>query len=145
MKHGCEWHGLTKAEERRIKLKIPRQEMPEQDQKLRTHNFMEVPYGLTTELALLEAGRCLQCKTPKCVEGCPVYIDIPEFIRLICDEKFDEAAKKIKERNVLPAVCGRVCPQEDQCEELCILGIKDKPVAIGYLERFVSDFERKMD
>ncbi|MCK4312501.1 MAG: NADPH-dependent glutamate synthase [Candidatus Cloacimonetes bacterium] len=119
--------------------------MPEQDQKLRTHNFMEVPYGLTTELALLEAGRCLQCKKPKCVDGCPVNIDIPEFIRLICEEKFDEAAKKIKERNVLPAVCGRVCPQEDQCEELCILGIKDKPVAIGHLERFVADFERKMD
>ncbi|NQV18436.1 MAG: NADPH-dependent glutamate synthase [Armatimonadetes bacterium] len=119
--------------------------MPAQDQKLRTNNFMEVPYGLTTELALLEAGRCIQCKNPKCVEGCPVNIDIPEFIRLICDEKFDEAAKKIKERNVLPAVCGRVCPQEDQCEKLCILGIKDKPVAIGNLERFVADYERKMD
>ena len=145
LKYGCQWNGLTKADERRIKLKIPRQEMPEQDQKLRTHNFMEVPYGLTTELALLEAGRCLQCKKPKCVDGCPVNIDIPEFIRLICEEKFDEAAKKVKERNVLPAVCGRVCPQEDQCEELCILGIKDKPVAIGYLERFVADFERKMD
>ena len=145
LKHGCKWYGLTKADERIIKLKIPRQEMPAQDQKLRTHNFMEVPYGLTTELALLEAGRCLQCKNPKCVEGCPVNIDIPEFIKLICEEKFDEAAKKIKERNVLPAVCGRVCPQEDQCEQLCILGIKDKPVAIGNLERFVADYERKMD
>ncbi len=145
LKYGCEWHGLTKADERRIKLKIPRQEMPEQDQKLRIHNFMEVPYGLTTELALLEAGRCLQCKNPKCVEGCPVNIDIPGFIQLICDEKFDESAKKIKERNVLPAVCGRVCPQEDQCEKLCILGIREKPVAIGNLERFAADFERKMD
>ncbi len=145
LQHGCEWHGLTKADERRIKLKIPRQEMPEQDQKLRIHNFVEVPYGLTTELALLEAGRCLQCKNPKCVDGCPVNIDIPEFIRLLCEEKFNEAAKKIKERNVLPAVCGRVCPQEDQCEKLCILGIRDKPVAIGNLERFIADFERKMD
>jgi glutamate synthase (NADPH) small chain len=143
--HGCDWHGLTKADERRIKLKIPRQEMPEQDQKLRVNNFIEVPYGLTTELALLEAGRCLQCRNPKCVEGCPVNIDIPEFIKLICEEKFDESIKKIKERNILPAVCGRVCPQEDQCEKLCILSIRDAPVAIGNLERFVADFERKMD
>jgi glutamate synthase (NADPH/NADH) small chain len=145
LKYGCEWHGLTKADERSIKLKIPRQEMPEQDQKLRKHNFQEVPYGLTTELALLEAGRCLQCKTPKCVDGCPVNIDIPNFVRLITEEKFDEAAKKIRERNILPAVCGRVCPQEDQCEGKCVLGIKDNPVAIGNLERFVADYERKMD
>lgn len=145
LKYGCEWHGLTKADERTIKLKIPRQEMPEQDQKLRIHNFVEVPYGLTTELALLEAGRCLQCKTPKCVEGCPVNIDIPTFVRLITEEKFDEAAKKIRERNILPAVCGRVCPQEDQCEGRCVLGLRDNPVAIGNLERFVADYERKMD
>lgn len=145
LKYGCEWHGLTKADERTIKLKIPRQEMPEQDQKLRVQNFMEVPYGLTTELALLEAGRCLQCKTPKCVDGCPVNIDIPNFVRLITEEKFDEAAKKIRERNILPAVCGRVCPQEDQCESKCVLGLKDNPVAIGNLERFVADYERKMD
>lgn len=142
---GCEWHGLTKADERRIKLKIPRQDMPEQDQTLRVHNHQEVPYGYTTELALLEAGRCLQCKKPSCVDGCPVNVDIPAFIALIADEKFDEAAKKIKETNVLPAVCGRVCPQESQCEEKCIVGVKDKPVAIGRLERFVADFERKMD
>ncbi|MDZ4121523.1 MAG: hypothetical protein U1C33_03830, partial [Candidatus Cloacimonadaceae bacterium] len=76
LKHGCEWHGLTKADERTIKLKIPRQEMPEQDQRLRSHNFLEVPYGLTTELAQLEAGRCLQCTKPKCVNGCPVNVDI---------------------------------------------------------------------
>ena len=143
--YGCKWHGLSKADERIIKLKIPRQEMPEQDQKLRVNNFTEVPYGLTTELALLEAGRCLQCKTPKCVDGCPVNVDIPAFVRLICDEKFDEAAKKIKEKNILPAVCGRVCPQEDQCEKYCVLGIKDQPVAIGNLERYVADYERKMD
>ncbi len=145
LKHGCEWHGLTKADERKIKLKIPRQEMPEQDQTLRVHNYQEVPYGYTTELAQLEAGRCLQCKNPKCVEGCPVNIDIPSFIRLITENKLDEAAKKVKERNVLPAICGRVCPQETQCEIKCILSVKDKPVAIGRLERFVADYERKMD
>jgi len=144
-KQGCQWHGLTKRDERRVKLKIPRQAMPEQDQKLRVHNHQEVPYGYTSELALLEAGRCLQCKNPQCVLGCPVNVDIPTFIALVADEKFNEAAKKIKERNVLPAVCGRVCPQESQCEEKCILGHKDDPVAIGRLERFVADFERKMD
>lgn len=145
MKHGCTWHGLTKADENKIKLKIPRQEMPEQDMKLRVANHGEVPYGYTTELAQLEAGRCLQCKEPKCVNGCPVNVDIPSFIRLITEEKIDEAAKKIKEKNILPAICGRVCPQESQCEKHCILGIKDRSVAIGNLERFVADFERKMD
>ncbi len=144
-KYGCEWHGLSKADERKLKLKIPRQDMPEQDQKLRISNYQEVPYGYTTELALLEAGRCLQCKSPKCVDGCPVNIDIPAFISLIAEEKFDAAAKKIKEKNILPSICGRVCPQEDQCEKYCIVGIKDKPVAIGRLERFVADYERKMD
>ncbi|HOY30782.1 MAG TPA: NADPH-dependent glutamate synthase [Bacteroidales bacterium] len=128
-----------------MKLKIPRQEMPEQDQTLRVHNHQEVPYGYTTELASLEAGRCLQCKSPKCVEGCPVNVDIPEFIKLMREDNFDGAAKKIKERNVLPAICGRVCPQESQCEAKCVLGYKDKPVAIGRLERFVADFERKME
>jgi len=145
LKKGCEWHGLTKADERKIKLKIPRQEMPEQDQTLRIHNHQEVPYGFTTELASLEAGRCLQCKIPKCVDGCPVNVDIPNFIRLMREDDFDGAAKKIKERNVFPAICGRVCPQESQCEAKCVLGIKDRPVAIGRLERFVADFERKME
>jgi glutamate synthase (NADPH/NADH) small chain len=145
LKNGCEWHGITKEDEKKIKLKIPRQLMPEQDQKLRINNFQEVPYGYTTELALLEAGRCLQCKNPKCVEGCPVNIDIPGFIELITQEKFTDAVHKIKETNVFPAICGRVCPQESQCEILCILGRKDEPVAIGRLERFVADYERKMD
>jgi glutamate synthase (NADPH) small chain len=145
LKYGCDWHGLTKQDERHIKIKIPRQEMPEQDQKLRVQNYGEVPYGYTTELASLEAGRCLQCKNPKCVEGCPVNVDIPEFIKCIRADDFDGAAKKIKERNILPAVCGRVCPQESQCEAKCVLGYKTNPVAIGNLERFVSDFERKMD
>lgn len=144
-KYGCEWHGLTKRDERHIKLKIPRQEMPEQDQTLRVHNHQEVPYGYTTELAMLESGRCLQCKVPQCVTGCPVNVDIPTFIALVADGKFDEAAKKIKERNVFPAICGRVCPQESQCEQKCIMGVKDDPVAIGRLERFVADYERKMD
>jgi glutamate synthase (NADPH/NADH) small chain len=145
MKHGCTWHGLSRADENRVKLKIPRQEMPEQDMKLRVANHGEVPYGYTTELAQLEAGRCLQCKEPKCVKGCPVNVDIPMFVRLITEEKVDDAAKKIKETNMLPAVCGRVCPQESQCEALCILGLRDRPVAIGNLERFVADYERKMD
>jgi hypothetical protein len=130
LKKGCEWHGLTKADERRIKLKIPRQEMPEQDQTLRIQNYQEVAYGYTTELASLEAGRCLQCKNPKCVNGCPVNVDIPSFIKLMRSDDFDGAAKIIKERNVLPAICGRVCPQENQCEKNCLLGIKDKPVSI---------------
>ena len=145
LKYGCEWHGLSKADERKIKLKIPRQEMPEQDQKLRVQNFSEVPYGLTTELALLEAGRCLQCKNPKCVEGCPVNIDIPAFVQLIAEERIAEATLKVKEKNLFPAICGRVCPQESQCESLCILGKRDDPVAIGHLERFIADYERRMN
>jgi len=145
LKYGCEWHGLTKSDERNIKLKIPRQEMPEQDQKLRMHNFMEVPYGLTTELAQLEAGRCLQCTKPKCVEGCPVEVDIPAFIKLIREEDYEGAARKIKEKNILPAVCGRVCPQEDQGESKCVLGLRDTPLAIGNLERFVADWAMKME
>ncbi|MBW6513961.1 MAG: NADPH-dependent glutamate synthase [Candidatus Syntrophosphaera sp.] len=119
--------------------------MPEQDQVMRVHNFLEVPYGLTTELAQLEAGRCLQCTKPKCVEGCPVNVDIPEMIRKIRDEDYEGAARVVKERNVLPAVCGRVCPQEDQCEAKCVLGLRDSPVAIGNLERFVADWTMKME
>lgn len=125
--------------------KVPRQPMPEQDHHERILNFDEVPYGYTEELAIREAGRCLQCKKPKCVEGCPVDIDIPAFIELISRKEYVAAARKIKEKNVLPAICGRVCPQEDQCELKCILGIKDKPVAIGNLERYVADYEREND
>lgn len=143
-KYGCKWHGLSKRDEKSIEKKIQRQAMPEQDPKLRIRNHQEVPYGYTSELALLEASRCLQCKKPLCVEGCPVNVDIPGFISLIMEEKFDAAAKKIKETNVLPAVCGRVCPQETQCEEKCILSHKGDPVAIGRLERFVADYERNM-
>ncbi len=124
------------------KVRIPRQKMPEQDPKIRVKNFEEVPFGYTPELAKLEAGRCLQCKKPSCIEGCPVSIDIPGFISLILKEDFLGAARKIKEMNSLPAVCGRVCPQEDQCEKMCILGKKGEAVAIGRLERFAADFER---
>ncbi|MGM0530827.1 MAG: NADPH-dependent glutamate synthase [Bacteroidota bacterium] len=144
LQYGCEWHGLSKADERKIK-KISRQDMPEQDEILRVNNFEEVPYGYTSELAMLEAERCIQCKNPKCVEGCPVNVDIPGFISLVAGGEFDEAAKLIKKDNILPAICGRVCPQEDQCEALCILGKKDEPVAIGRLERFVADYERERE
>jgi len=116
--------------------------MPEQDPRRRRHNFEEVPYGFTEELAMMEAKRCLKCKKPLCMTGCPVNIRIPEFIRLIEEGKFIEAAWKLKEQNALPAVTGRVCPQESQCEAKCILGKKGEPVAIGRLERFAADFER---
>ncbi len=107
----------------------------------RIKNFNEVALGLTEAEAVAEARRCLFCKKPSCVGGCPVEIDIPSFIKLITEKKFDEAILKIKEKNNLPAVCGRVCPQEDQCECKCILNKKGKPVNIGSLERFVSDWE----
>jgi len=125
------------------KIKVDRVLMPEQDPDVRRRNFMEVPLGLSEEMAITEAKRCLQCKKPACVEGCPVSVAIPEFIKYIADGNFSAATKKLWERNALPAVCGRVCPQEEQCEGRCILGKKDKPVAIGYLERFAADWERK--
>jgi glutamate synthase (NADPH) small chain len=125
------------------KEKIDRARMPEQDPDIRRRNFEEVPLGLSDDTALLEASRCLQCKKPACVEGCPVSVDIPGFIAKIAENNFSGAANKLWERNALPAVCGRVCPQEEQCEGLCILGKKGKPVAIGYLERFAADYERK--
>jgi glutamate synthase (NADPH/NADH) small chain len=128
--------------DKKERLKIPRQPMPEQDPEDRARNFDEVPYGYTPELAVQEANRCLGCGKPKCVDGCPVNIDIPAFVQLVQDGKFLEAARKIKEQNALPAVCGRVCPQEEQCEQACVLGIKHDPVAIGRLERFVADYER---
>lgn len=130
------------SEKKPKKEKIPRQKMPEQSPDARRRNFDEVPLGYSPELAQLEASRCLQCKKPKCIAGCPVEIDIPRFIQLIVEGDFDASARKIKETNALPAICGRVCPQEDQCEQLCILGKKGEPVAIGRLERFAADWER---
>lgn len=120
--------------------KIP---MKEQAPLTRARNFMEVPYGYTPEEAVQEASRCLSCLKPTCRSGCPVAVDIPSFIKLIKEGKFIEAAWKIKEENALPAVCGRVCPQEIQCESLCILGKKGEPVAVGNLERFVADYARE--
>src|SRR6056297_2001184 len=124
------------------KKKEPRQPMPAQDSAVRSKNFDEVPLGLSPEAAVIEAGRCLQCKNPACVTGCPVGVDIPGFIKHIKEKNFTGAIQKIWERNSLPAVCGRVCPQEAQCEGKCVLGKKDKPVAIGHLERFAADYER---
>jgi len=109
----------------------------------RIRDFEEVPLGYTPEQAMEEARRCIQCKNPLCVGGCPVEVQIPEFIKLLAEGKFAEAAQKIKETNALPAICGRVCPQEEQCELKCILGVKGEPVAIGTLERFVADWERE--
>jgi len=141
----CQWHGIDEADEQKIRPALERQKKPEQDALLRIHNFQEVSYGFNRELAIAEANRCLDCKKPRCVEGCPVGIDIPAFIQLIRKGRFVDAARKIKEKNALPAICGRVCPQEDQCEKLCVLGIKGEPVAIGNLERFVADLERETD
>jgi glutamate synthase (NADPH/NADH) small chain len=122
--------------------KTPRQTMPEQPPLVRARNFEEVPLGYTAEQAVAEAGRCLQCKNPACVQGCPVNVDIPSFIKHIAGGDFDKAIGKIWERNSLPAVCGRVCPQEIQCEGNCLLGRKGEAVAIGNLERFAADWER---
>ncbi len=123
------------------RMKIPRQHSIEQNAEDRNKNFNEVSFGLNEELALLEAKRCLDCKNPVCIDGCPVRIDIPGFINLIIEKDYAGAADKIREANYLPAICGRVCPQEDQCEIVCILGKKHEPVAIGKLERFVADYE----
>jgi glutamate synthase (NADPH/NADH) small chain len=117
-------------------------EMPKQAVEQRVHNFDEVALGYIEELALMEAGRCLNCPKPQCKKGCPVEVPIPEFIQLIKEHKFAEAAKKLKEKNALPAVCGRVCPQEEQCQKFCVLGVRGDPVGIGRLERYASDWER---
>ncbi|MGL4594040.1 MAG: NADPH-dependent glutamate synthase [Thermoguttaceae bacterium] len=122
---------------------LSRNPMPEQPPKVRARNFLEVPLGYSPETAQNEAARCLNCKKPSCVDGCPVNVNIPAFLMLTKEGQFAAAARKIKETNALPAVCGRVCPQESQCESKCILGKKSEPVAIGRCERFVADFERE--
>ena len=120
--------------------KVP---MPEQDPKVRARNFQEVTLGYTEEMAVEEAGRCLNCKNPKCVEGCPVNVRIPEFIAKVRERDFKAAYEIITSTNALPALSGRVCPQETQCESKCVRGVKGEPVAIGRLERFVADWYRE--
>jgi glutamate synthase (NADPH) small chain len=136
-------HQSLKAKER---MQIPSQEMPNQDPNIRRHNLEEVALGYTPEEARLEAMRCLDCKKKPCMDGCPVQIDIPGFILKIADGNFQEAVDIIKQTSLLPSICGRVCPQETQCQETCTVGIGhknvDKAVAIGRLERFVADWER---
>ena len=117
--------------------------MPEQDPNVRNHNFQEVALGYTAEMAMEEAKRCLQCKKPKCVEGCPVNIHIPEFIAKVAEGDFQAAYEIVTSTNALPALSGRVCPQETQCESKCVRGVKGEPVAIGRLERFVADWYRE--
>jgi glutamate synthase (NADPH/NADH) small chain len=124
------------------RIKIPRQHMPEQPAEERRHNFAEVNTGLTVLGATTEALRCLECAKPHCKDGCPVNVKIDDFLRLVRDGDYLAAAAKIREDNVLPAITGRVCPQETQCEGCCILGRKFEPLGIGYLERFVADYER---
>lgn len=119
--------------------------MPCQEAADRKTNFNEVALGYSEEVALNEADRCLECKKPKCVEGCPVEVAIPDFIKLIKEKDYKGAATKLKEKNNLPAICGRVCPQESQCEAKCILSKKGDPVGIGRLERFVADYELNLD
>ena len=126
-----------------MKIKPKKTPMREQDPKERIKNFNEVPFGYTEEEAVIEAERCLQCPKPLCIEGCPVNVDIPGFIKAIRERDFDRAIKIMKNTNSLPAITGRVCPQETQCEERCVLGKKFEPVAIGRLEAFIADWEAK--
>ncbi len=125
-------------EDKKTKIRVKMKEQPPQ---VRARNFIEVPFGYTPDEAVEEASRCLSCKNPACREGCPVEVDIPAFISLIKERKFLDACYKVKEKNALPAVCGRVCPQEVQCESRCLIGKKGTPVAVGNLERFVADYE----
>ena len=120
-----------------------RNAMPEQPANVRNKNFEEVALGYTKEMAVDETQRCLNCPKPRCVSGCPVNVEIPAFIQAVAHEDFAEAIKILKRKNSLPAVCGRVCPQENQCESKCVLGIKGESVAIGRLERFVADYARE--
>lgn len=137
--HICHVGGIA-DEVRDKKHRIP---VREQDPKVRAKNFNEVCLGYNAEEAILEAQRCLNCKNPQCVKGCPVNVHIPEFIKYVAEGNFMEAAKVINRDSALPAVCGRVCPQEKQCEGNCVMGKKSEPVAIGKLERFVGDWVRE--
>ena len=126
-------------------MSLKKNEMPMQDAKVRAHNFEEVALGYNEETALDEADRCLNCKNPKCVSGCPVNIAIPEFISKVKEKDFNGAYEVISLSSSLPAICGRVCPQETQCEQQCVRGIKGEPVGIGRLERFVADYHNKQN
>ena len=117
-------------------------EMAKQEPKVRAKNFSEVALGYTEAEALEEASRCLQCPKPQCVTGCPVEVPIPAFIKCIREKKYAEGIATIKTKNALPAVCGRVCPQEEQCQKKCVIGKMGEPVSIGRLERFLADWER---
>jgi len=127
----------------RPKIKKEVVPIPKQKPEERRRNFNEVALGYSEEQALEEANRCLQCPKPQCIQGCPVEIEIPVFIKLLREGKYEEAIAKIKEKNVLPAICGRVCPQEEQCQKFCVVGKVGEPVSIGRLERFLADWERK--
>jgi glutamate synthase (NADPH/NADH) small chain len=126
------------------RIKVPRQPMPEQAAEERAHNFTDVNLGYSPELAQQEARRCLECAKPTCIDNCPVGVKVKEFVELIVVGDFLGAAAKIREDNVPRAVNGRVCPQEDHCEGKCLLSKKVKPLGIGYLERFVADYEKRM-
>jgi glutamate synthase (NADPH/NADH) small chain len=128
-------------EKQKPKLDLNRVEMPRQDPKARAKNYDEVALGYTEEMALKEANRCIQCPKRPCVEGCPVNVDIPEFIIALRNKNMPESVKILKGKNSLPGICGRVCPQESQCESMCTLGKKGAPIAIGRLERYVADWE----
>jgi glutamate synthase (NADPH/NADH) small chain len=117
--------------------------MPEQDPSVRRSNFDEVSLGYSEVMAVMEAERCLQCREPGCVKGCPVNVPIPQFIKAVKEGDFEKAIEIVKEKNILPAVCGRVCPQEEQCEKFCLVGKKHEPVGIGRLERFIADWEKQ--
>lgn len=142
--HECKlltsFHTTTQSAQavEKAKIRVP---MREQDPKIRGDNFNEVPFGYSEAEAIAEAKRCIQCKNPLCATACPVQINIPAFIKLIAEGKFGAALRKIKETHAFPAVCGRVCPQENQCEGVCVLGKKGTPIAIGHLERFVADWQ----
>jgi glutamate synthase (NADPH/NADH) small chain len=131
------------AEKEKKKRGGRRVAMPEQDPEVRKRNFLEVPTGYTMAMAQEEAARCIQCRKPGCVAGCPVEVDIPGFINLINEGDMTGAIRNLWSKNALPAICGRVCPQETQCEARCVVGKKGAPVAIGNLERFCADYERE--
>ena len=144
---GEEASGLpAKPASNKERMTIERVSMPEQPGGERAHNFGEVNQGLTYQLAMLEAERCIQCPKPFCVDGCPVRVNIPRFIKFLRDGEIAQAAESLLADNALPCVTGRVCPQETQCEQVCIRNKKGDSVAIGYLERYVADWaQHNMD